>query len=52
MLLSSRMFVTSWMIVSFSSGLLIAVMSVIAANAFEEPIFSPLSRCNALLILR
>jgi len=28
------------MIVSFSSGLLIAVMSVIAANAFEETIFS------------
>ena len=52
MLLSSRMFVTSWMIVSFSSGLLIAVMSVIAANAFEERIFSPLSRGNALLMLR
>ena len=52
MLLSSSMFVTSWMIVSFSPGLLIAVMSVIAANAFEEPIFSPLSRGNALLMLR
>ena len=51
-LLSSSMFVTSWMIVSFSSGLLIAVMSVIAANAFEETIFSPLSRCKELLMMR
>ena len=49
LLLSSGMFVSTWIIVSFSSSLLIAVIRVIAANAFEETRSSPLSRCNALV---